>query len=68
MPHLFDPFRSTSHGRTARSRGLGLGLFIIREIVRAHGGTVQVSSTEAEGTTFTLRLPRQAPRRGSKES
>lgn len=66
MPLLFDPFRSTSHGRTARSRGLGLGLFIIREIVRAHGGTVEVSSTEAEGTTFTIRLPRQAPRRGTK--
>ncbi len=58
MPYLFDPFRSTAHGR-AHSRGLGLGLFIVRELVRAHGGTVEVASTEIEGTTFTIRLPRR---------
>jgi PAS domain S-box-containing protein len=65
MKDLFDPFRGTTHGR-ARSRGLGLGLFIVREIVRAHGGSVDVASTEAEGTTFSVQLPRQAPRRSQK--
>jgi len=40
--------------------GLGLGLFIVREIVSAHQGTVSVRSSESEGTTFTVRLPRRA--------
>lgn len=57
LGELFDPFRSTRHQRQ-RSRGLGLGLFIVREIVRAHGGTVTVSSTELDGTTFAIQLPR----------
>ncbi|HVV84171.1 MAG TPA: GAF domain-containing protein [Kofleriaceae bacterium] len=60
LPSLFDPFRGTRHRRD-QSRGLGLGLFIVRELVRAHGGKVQVASTEAKGTTFTIVLPRRAP-------
>jgi PAS domain S-box-containing protein len=39
-------------------RGLGLGLYIVGEITRAHGGTIAVSSTAEEGTTFTVRVPR----------
>ena len=57
VPELFDPFRAR-HGH-GRSGGLGLGLFIVRELVQAHGGTVEVSSSEAEGTTFSVRLPRR---------
>ncbi|HEY6179960.1 MAG TPA: GAF domain-containing protein [Kofleriaceae bacterium] len=57
---LFDPFRGTRHRRD-HSRGLGLGLFIVRELVRAHGGTVTVRSTEADGTIFSIRLPRHLP-------
>ncbi len=48
---IFDPFR-----RGANSRGLGLGLFIARSIVEAHGGTIAVESEDGE-TTFTIRLP-----------
>jgi PAS domain S-box-containing protein len=58
LPTLFDPFRGTRH-RREHSRGLGLGLFIVRELVRAHGGTVEVTSSEAGGTTFRVRLPRR---------
>jgi len=54
LDELFDPFRGTRQG----SRGVGLGLFIVREIVRAHGGSVDVRSSDAAGTTFTVRLPR----------
>jgi len=56
LPHLFEPFRRG--GRTdGRRGGLGLGLFIVSEIVRAHGGTVAVTSDETS-TVFRLRLPR----------
>ncbi len=61
LPGLFDPFRATRHRRD-HSRGLGLGLFIVKELVRAHGGTVDVASSEAAGTTFTIRLPRRRDR------
>jgi signal transduction histidine kinase len=40
-----------------RATSLGLGLFIAREIVLAHGGAINVSSSEARGTTFAVRLP-----------
>jgi sigma-B regulation protein RsbU (phosphoserine phosphatase) len=55
MPVLFEPFRAT---RGDRSRGLGLGLFITEQIVLAHGGKVEVSSTVERGTTFQVHLPR----------
>jgi signal transduction histidine kinase len=55
MPVLFEPFRIT---RGDRSRGLGLGLFITEQIVLAHGGRVEVSSTAETGTTFQVQLPR----------
>jgi signal transduction histidine kinase len=42
----------------SNSTNLGLGLYITKEIVSAHGGTVQVTSTEKKGTTFTARFPR----------
>jgi PAS domain S-box-containing protein len=56
---LFDPFRRGVAGEAAtRTRGLGLGLYIVRQIVLAHGGTISVTSTAGDGTTFTVRLPR----------
>jgi len=54
MARLFQPF---SADRT--SRGLGLGLYIVAEIVRAHGGNVTARSTPQEGTAFTIELPRR---------
>ena len=55
---IFEPFRRAVEGDAHPTSGLGLGLFIVREIARSHGGTVEVRSSEAEGTTFTVRLPR----------
>src|SRR6185369_736390 len=57
LPEVFEPFRrGAAHGTQRGS--VGLGLFIVREIVRAHGGAVEVRSSAGEGTTFTVRLPR----------
>jgi PAS domain S-box-containing protein len=58
VPSLFDPFRGM-RPRPSHSGGLGLGLFIVKELVRAHAGTVDVASSEEAGTTFTVRLPRR---------
>ncbi len=57
---IFDPFVSTDTPSSSAptKTGLGLGLFIVSEIVNGHAGTVEVASTESEGTTFTVRLPR----------
>ena len=57
LPVLFEPFRRGD----GSPHGLGLGLYIVREIVRSHGGAIEVHSTAAEGTTFVSRWPRQAP-------
>jgi PAS domain S-box-containing protein len=59
MPHLFEPMRRGAGAkRSLRSKSVGLGLYIVKQIVLAHRGTIEVSSSEAEGTTFTVRLPR----------
>jgi signal transduction histidine kinase len=52
LPHVFDRF---AKGR--ESRGSGLGLAIARDLVRAHGGTIEVRSEPGHGTTFVVRLP-----------
>jgi len=57
MPCLFEPFQS-GQGRRTRAEGLGLGLYIVQQIVHAHGGEVRVSSSPADGTCFEVRLPR----------
>ena len=58
LPGIFDPFSRGSESKARNPHGLGLGLYISREIAVAHGGELSVRSTDGEGTTFTLRLPR----------
>jgi two-component system sensor histidine kinase PilS (NtrC family) len=52
VEHLFEPFSSTTGGT-------GLGLSIVYQIIREHGGTINVSSREGRGTTITVELPAQ---------
>ncbi len=54
--HLFEPFVSRPTKTT--KQGLGLGLYIVDQIVRGHGGRVDVRSSAEEGTTFSIRVPR----------
>jgi signal transduction histidine kinase len=60
IPTLFDPLvRSASEDLGQPTTSLGLGLFIVKEVVDAHGGTIDVSSNQADGTLFTVVLPRK---------
>jgi signal transduction histidine kinase len=72
LPMIFDPLVRGSGsgggggggGATSERRrpgSVGLGLYIVREIVAAHGGSVEVTSSDADGTRFTVRLPRHGP-------
>ena len=57
---VFDPFRrGTRAGQGVP--GAGLGLFVARRIVEAHGGEILVDSTPGAGATFTVHLPGRAP-------
>jgi PAS domain S-box-containing protein len=61
LPHVFDRFRQADGGSTRAHGGLGLGLAIVHDLVRLHGGEVRVESDGlGKGTTFILAL-RQAP-------
>lgn len=58
--NIFEPMQQLDPN-ASHSRSVGLGLYIVDNIVAAHGGDIAVESTEREGTTFTIRLPRRAP-------
>lgn len=58
LPNLFDPLtRTMSPNREGRAAGIGLGLYICRSIVDAHGGAIR-ASVSPQGTTLTVTLPR----------
>lgn len=54
---LFQRFFRASNVATATIGGMGIGLYVVREIVSRHAGTVTVESTEGQGSTFVVRLP-----------
>jgi signal transduction histidine kinase len=54
LPHLFDRYWQA---RSTRSAGAGLGLYIVKGIVEAHGGRIMVESVPGSGTTFSFTLP-----------
>ena len=59
LDRLFEPLQRATDQLDRKTRSVGLGLYIVNAIVRAHGGTVGVVSTAEAGTTFTVRLPRE---------
>jgi signal transduction histidine kinase len=60
LPRVFDKFHRADDPRLAEIKGTGLGLALAREVIRLHGGDIDVESTLDQGSTFTLRLPLRA--------
>ena len=58
LPHIFERFYQVDSSRARGAHdGAGLGLAIVAEIIKAHGGTINVRSLPGQGTIFTVRLP-----------
>lgn len=60
LPHIFTPFFRADRSRTRKTGGVGLGLTLVRRIVTAHGGVVEVQSDAGRGTEVTVALPATA--------
>lgn len=63
LPVIFEPLQRATHEHASRS--VGLGLFIVQQIVVAHRGTIAVTSSHEAGTTFTVHLPRSVSARAA---
>lgn len=68
LPQIFDRFYRAPAVRSEHISGLGIGLYVTREIVELHQGEITVSSTEGVGSIFTVRLPLLTPAAESQEA
>ena len=68
LPHLFEPFRRGNHSAESAGASLGLGLFIVQQIVLSHEGRISVQSDFVEGTRFEVQLPRRVRRAPAAET
>ena len=56
LPKIWDRFYRVDQSRTRKTGGTGLGLYVAKQIIEAHGGGISVKSQENEGTIFTIIL------------
>jgi signal transduction histidine kinase len=61
LPYLFSRFHRAAERQHAGVKGIGLGLYIVRELVEAHGGRIVVESVPGKTTTFRFTLPLAPP-------
>jgi signal transduction histidine kinase len=61
LGRIFDPFYRGPRARENQTRGLGLGLSLVKRIVQAHGGSITAASNPGQGACFTVRLPVAKP-------
>jgi DNA-binding response OmpR family regulator len=57
LPHMFEKFYTIKGARTRSDEGSGVGLSLIEDLVKLHGGTISLESTVGKGTTLTVRIP-----------
>ncbi|HEX5746832.1 MAG TPA: ATP-binding protein [Archangium sp.] len=57
LPYLFERFHRVQGARSRTHEGSGIGLALVHELVRMHGGTITATSTAGQGTAFTVRIP-----------
>ncbi len=57
LPRVFTRFHRARNAEALHITGFGVGLYVVREIVRLHGGEIEVASQEGQGSTFTVWLP-----------
>ena len=57
LPHIFERFHRIRGKRARTFEGSGIGLALVQELIRLHGGTISVASTPGQGSTFTVTLP-----------
>jgi len=60
LADIFKPMKRGPRKMDKDGRSIGLGLYIVQQIVLAHDGVIEVSSSREKGTTVTVRLPRKA--------
>jgi signal transduction histidine kinase len=68
MNKLFKPYRRIHNPRTASVKGTGIGLFLVKNLVEAHHGTIWVESKVGQGSTFWFRIPKAPPDDGGQKS
>ena len=62
LKRIFEPYYRAAFSDTESRRGAGLGLTLVQQIIKSHGGRIEVESTPGEGSTFTLLFPRNRSR------
>lgn len=61
LPHVFEPFYRGKHGEASQVPGVGLGLTLVKRVVEAHQGTMELESSARNGTIFSIYLPFDRP-------
>jgi signal transduction histidine kinase len=68
LPHVFEPFYRGKHGDASHAPGVGLGLTLVKRVVEAHHGTVEVENSALNGAIFSICLPSDRSQQETREA